>query len=149
MAEYPGTPELHWQSWDYPRLPSPTSPLWQSIPVHRQSWDYPRTTFPPPFPPQQPCVRIPQNARVTPAVLGLSWDSLLPKSPVQNTSEMNNGVTCTWSYINSVRIIQPLYTHTYVTICQLSNSTSYSHYAAYIDIVGNKQSALYSYALLS
>ena len=27
--------------------------------------------------------------------------------------------------------------------------TSYSHYAAYIDIAGKKQSALYSYALLS
>ena len=35
VTEYPGTLELHWQSWDYPRLPSPTSPLWRSILVRR------------------------------------------------------------------------------------------------------------------
>ena len=28
VAEYPGMPELHWQSWDYPGTTFPPAPLW-------------------------------------------------------------------------------------------------------------------------
>ena len=45
VAEYPRMPELHWQSWNY-------------------RWDYLIS--------QYPHDRVSQNARVTPAALGLS-----------------------------------------------------------------------------
>ena len=158
VAEYLCTPELHWQSQDYPGTPSPPAPLWQSIPVHQSyngspgtpsptstpvpglSWDsldhpqhpcgrvslYTGVTLSVPglswdsLTPQHPCGRVSWYTRVTQAVPGLSWDYHIPKAPMQIISGMNNGVT--WNY------------------------TFYSHYAAYIDIAGKKQSALYSYA---
>ena len=67
VPSYTGSPGIiHWQL----SLPS----LWQSILVYTGS---PGIILGLPHP-QYSCGRVSQNARVTQAVLGLSWDSLLP-----------------------------------------------------------------------
>ena len=98
LSEYPRPPELHRQSRDYPGMTTqPLGPLWQSIPEY-QSYtgspgivrdDYPTLGTPlaeyfrtlelhqqfrdcPGMATQPLC----QNARVTPAVLGLSRDRM-------------------------------------------------------------------------
>ena len=65
LAEYPRIPELHRQSRDdYPTLGTPLAEYPRTPELHRQSQDCPGMATQP----------LCQNARVTPAVLGLSRD---------------------------------------------------------------------------
>ena len=75
LAEYPRTPELHQQSQDCPGMTTqPWGPLWQSIP-ERRSYTSSPGIVPGWLPnPGDPSGRVSQNAGVTPAVPGLSWD---------------------------------------------------------------------------
>ena len=67
-------PKLHRQSQGYPGTPStPKASLWQSIPEH---WSYtgsPGIILGLPYPPK---ASLWQSIGITPAVPGLSWDSL-------------------------------------------------------------------------